>query len=199
MAKVEIFPEKFSLREAFTISRGSKTEAHVISIQITEGSDIGRGECVPYARYGETLESVTAQIQAISPDVMSGLTRTELQTAMQPGAARNALDCAMWDLAAKQQGRRVWQLAGLDEPEALTTAFTLSLDTPEKMQQAAEKNSHRPLLKLKLGSEEDIERLEAVRKGAPNADIIVDANEGWDANTWLALTGTLEAFRRFAD
>lgn len=192
MAKVEIFQEKFALREAFTISRGSKTEAQVISVRITDGSHSGRGECVPYARYGETAKSVMEQVQTISPQVMSGLTRSELQTSMPPGAARNALDCAMWDLSAKQQEKRAWELAGLDEPEALTTAFTLSLDTPEKMQRAAEKNAHRPLLKLKLGSEDDLGRLEAVRGGAPDADIIVDANEGWDAATWLALQEPLK-------
>ncbi len=192
MITFEIFQDRFALQETFIISRGSKDAAQVISLKLGDGEHIGRGECVPYARYKETPESVVEQLVAIAPDVKSGLTRDDLQTALLPGAARNALDCALWDLEAKQQGKRVWELAGLDEPEAVTTAFTLSLNTPDIMRVSAEKNAHRPLLKLKLGGEDDFERLEAVREGAPGADIIVDANEGWDASTWLALQEPLK-------
>jgi L-alanine-DL-glutamate epimerase-like enolase superfamily enzyme len=138
---------------------------------------------VPYARYGETLESVTAQIEGLSGTV----TRESLYELLPPGAARNAVDCALWDLEAKQTGKRVWQLAGLPAPGPEITAYTLSLDTPEKMRAQAAKNAQRPLLKIKLGTPDDMARLEAVRAGAPDATIIVDANEGWSAEVYTDL------------
>jgi L-alanine-DL-glutamate epimerase-like enolase superfamily enzyme len=147
----------------------------------------GRGECVPYARYGETVDSVCAQIRALDPPA----TRGELQALLPPGAARNALDCALWDLAAKRSGRRVWQLAGLPEPGPEITAYTISLDAPEAMRAQAAANAGRPLLKIKLGGAGDLGRLEAVRAGAPRARIIVDANEGWTAETYAALAPAL--------
>lgn len=168
-------PDTFRLAEVFTIARGSRTEARVLTIRITRGGVTGWGECVPYARYGETLESVAAQIAGLDP----GITRAALQQALPPGAARNAVDCALWDVQAKQAGRRVWQLAGLPAPRPQITAYTLSLDTPENMRAAAAKHAHRPILKIKLGTPDDMLRLEAVRAGAPAARIIVDANEGW--------------------
>ena len=184
---IRSFSEKFALAAAFTISRGTKTHAHVVRVGISDGEHTGRGECVPYARYGESVESVEAQIAALPADV----TRQSLQEIMPAGAARNAVDCAFWDLEAKQTGKPVWELAGINEPGELTTAYTLSLETPDLMRKNAEANAHRPLLKLKLGTPEDLPRLEAVREGAPDSQIIVDANEGWDVPTLQALQPAL--------
>jgi L-alanine-DL-glutamate epimerase-like enolase superfamily enzyme len=178
--EITVTPETFRLAEAFTISRGSRTEARVLTVRASDRGITGWGECVPYARYGETLQSVTAQIEGLP----GAFTREELQHLLPPGAARNAVDCALWDLAAKQSGRRVWEMAGLPAPGPLVTAFTLSLDTPERMQAAAARQAHRPLLKIKLGTADDMPRLEAVRRGAPAAKIIVDANEGWTAEVY---------------
>lgn len=176
--------ESFRLAETFTISRGSRDEAQVLTATIEADGRTGRGECVPYARYGETMEGVAEAITSVSIPV----TRAGLQEAMSPGAARNALDCALWDLEAKGQGRRVWELAELAPPQPVETAFTLSLDTAERMEAAARRHAHRPLLKIKLGGgDEDMARLEAVRRGAPQAPIIVDANEGWTAALYSEL------------
>ncbi len=181
---IEVTCDRFRLAQAFTISRGSRTEAQVLTVRVTRDGVSGRGECVPYARYGETLESVEAEIAGLDPDV----TRQTLQAALPAGAARNAVDCALWDWEAKRAGRPVWALAGLQTaPGPLVTAYTLSLDTPERMRQAAAAQAERPLLKIKLGGAGDLERLEAVRAGAPEARIIVDANEGWDAATYKVL------------
>jgi L-alanine-DL-glutamate epimerase-like enolase superfamily enzyme len=184
---LEIRPESFRLAETFTISRGSRDSAEVLTVKVLEDGCCGWGECVPYKRYGETLESVFNQIESLPPDV----SRLPLQELMEPGAGRNAVDCALWDLEAKKTGRRVWQLAGLTAPAPVVTAFTLSLDTPERMEQAAARHAFRPLLKIKLGGEDDMARLEAVRKGAPNTRIIVDANEGWTAEIYSELAAHL--------
>ncbi|HDZ79959.1 MAG TPA: dipeptide epimerase [Roseobacter sp.] len=180
---IEISRDVFRLAQVFTISRGSRTEAQVLTTCISEGNVSGRGECVPYARYGETLDSVTAEIEGL-PDAF---TRAELYDLLPAGAARNAVDCALWDLEAKQTGKRVWELAGLAAPGPEITAYTLSLDTPENMQVQAAVHAHRPLLKIKLGTPDDMPRLEAVRAGAPGARIIVDANEGWSAAVYADL------------
>jgi L-Ala-D/L-Glu epimerase len=180
---ITVTPESFRLAEVFTISRGSRTEAKVLTVRVTRDGVTGWGECVPYARYGESLESVTAEIEALPDDI----TRGTLQEALPPGAARNAVDCALWDWEAKRKGRRVWELAGLPAPGPEITAFTLSLDTPEKMRAAAARHARRPLLKIKLGTPDDMPRLEAVRAGAPDAQIIVDANEGWTAEVYADL------------
>ncbi len=172
--------EKWPISGAFTISRGAKTEAAVIVAEISEGGLTGRGECVPYARYGESLESVGGELERLAPAVGEGMTREALQQALPAGAARNAIDCALWDLEARQAGTSVARLAGLPAPAPVTTAYTLSLDTPERMAVAA-KQSARPVLKLKLGSAGDLERLRAIRAAAPEARLIVDANEGWTA------------------
>ena len=172
---ITVTSETFRLAQTFTLSRGSKTEAHVLTVRVTIGGVSGMGECVPYARYGESPLSVAAQIESLSQDV----TRDALQSLLPPWAARNAGDCALWDLAAKASGRRVWRMAGLAAPAALTTAFTLSLDTPENMRMAAQAQAARPILKIKLGTPDDMPRLEAVRAGAPAARIIIDANAGW--------------------
>ena len=176
----------FPLAQVFTISRGSRTEAHVVRVTVAAGGHVGQGECVPYARYGETLDSVVAEIEAAR-----FTNRTDLQTALPAGAARNALDCALWDLEAKQAGMRAWEIAGVPHPGPEITAFTLSLDTPENMRAAAAKNAHLPLLKTKLGGENDIPRIEAVRAGAPKARIIVDANEGWTPDIYRELAPVL--------
>lgn len=167
--------ESFRLAQAFTISRGSKTEARVVTVTVIRDGVTGRGECVPYARYGETVEGVAEAIAALPENV----TRAALQDLLPAGAARNAADCALWDWEAKRAGRRVWDLAGLSAPGPVVTAFTLSLDVPEAMEAQARLHAHRPLLKIKLGTPEDMPRLEAVRRGAPRARLIVDANEGW--------------------
>jgi L-alanine-DL-glutamate epimerase-like enolase superfamily enzyme len=175
--------DRFPLAQAFTISRGSKTEAQVLTVRITRGGVTGWGECVPYARYGETLGSVRARIEAL-PEAIS---REALQTALPAGAARNAVDCALWDLEAKQSGRRVRDLAGLPAPGPVATAYTLSLAPPEAMRAAAAANAHRPILKIKLGTPDDMPRLEAVRAGAPKARLIIDANEGWTPQVYADL------------
>lgn len=187
--KIETWP----IRGAFTISRGSRTEAQVVVATLSDGTHMGRGECVPYARYGETPESVVAQIEGQISAIADGLDSDMLQDAMPPGAARNALDCAFWDLDAKSTGKRAWSLAGLPDPAPLTSAYTLSLDTPENMQAAAQDNATRPLLKLKLAGPDDLARVEAVRAGAPEAAIIVDANEGWSVEVYSELAPKLAA------
>jgi len=181
--KITVTPDTFRLAQVFTISRGSRTEAKVLTVRVSDGGVTGWGECVPYARYDETLDSVTAQIAAL-PDVLS---RAALYDLLPAGAARNAVDCALWDLEAKRAGQRVWDLAGLPEPGPEITAYTLSLDTPDAMREQAAKNAHRPLLKIKLGTPDDMPRLEAVRAGAPKAKIILDANEGWSAEVYADL------------
>lgn len=180
---ISVTPDVFRLAQAFTISRGSKTEARVLTVRITRDGATGLGECVPYARYGESLASVTAQIEGL-PDT---ITRQTLQSALPPGAARNAVDCALWDLAAKASGQRVWTLANLPAPEPMQIAYTLSLDTPDRMRAAAAANAHRPILKIKLGTAGDMPRLEAVRAGAPRSIILIDANEGWTAEIYADL------------
>lgn len=174
----------FPIAGSFTISRGTRTESRVVTVEIEKDGIIGRGECYPYARYGEDVDSVRKQVTAIGPKLMAGMDRTGLQTAMPAGAARNGLDCAFWDWEAKASGKRVWELAGLPQPHPEVTVFTLSMEDPEVMQAKAAENAHRPVLKIKLGGAGDIERLRAVRKGAPDAKIVVDANEGWDAATY---------------
>ena len=180
---ITVTPDTFRIARTFTISRGSKTHAHVLTVRITRGGFTGWGECVPYARYGESLESVTAAILALP----EGITRQALQDAMPPGAARNAVDCALWDLEAKTAGLRAWDIAGLPSPRPVQVAFTLSLDTPEEMRAQAAANAHRPLLKIKLGTPDDMPRLEAVRAGAPQSTLIVDANEGWTPQVYTDL------------
>ena len=179
--RIEVTRDVFRLAQVFTISRGSRTQADVLTVSVTIGGVRGWGECVPYARYGETLDSVTAQIEGFSG------AWADLPGALPAGAARNALDCAFWDLAAKAAGVRVWDLLKLPAPRPEITAYTLSLDTPDAMQVQAAQNAARPLLKIKLGTPDDMARLEAVRRGAPDSRIIVDANEGWSAEVYADL------------
>jgi len=186
--------ERWPLAGAFTISRGSKTEAVVVVAELGDGRHRGRGEAVPYARYGETPDRVIAAIKAMRPALRGGIDRIRLQAAMPSGAARNALDCALWDFYAKQSGRPAYELAGLAPPKPLVTAYTISLATPAVMAEAAERAASRPLLKVKLGGGDDGARIAAVRRAAPRAALIVDANEGWgDDNLARNLTACADA------
>ncbi|WP_454620047.1 N-acetyl-D-Glu racemase DgcA [Bradyrhizobium cenepequi] len=174
--------ERWPIAGAFTISRGAKTEAVTVVAEVSQGGLAGRGECVPYPRYGETPEATLAALQAMQDPLAAGMDRQALQAQMPPGAARNALDCALWDLEAKRAGGRIWNLLGRDAPAPCTTAYTISLGTPEAMAEATARAAHRPLLKIKLGGDGDGERIKAVRRAAPNVELIVDANEAWTAD-----------------
>jgi len=184
---LEIAVERWPIAGGFTISRGTKTEAVVVVAQVTRGGVTGVGECVPYARYGESVESVVAALEAQRAAVADGLDRASLLQAMPAGAARNALDAALWSLAARHARRPVWALAGLAAPQPVTTAYTLSLGDASSMAAAAARAAQRPLLKVKLGGPEggagDDERIAAVREAAPRATLIVDANEAWRPHT----------------
>ena len=187
MVKLSVELRRYRLKRAFAISRGSRSEACVLVVRIEQDGVIGSGECVPYTRYGETVENVTEAILSLQPP----FDRRQLQRLLPPGAARNAVDCAFWDLEAKQSGRRVWELAGLELPEPVSTALTLSLDTPESMRARARENADFPILKIKLGGgAADIARIEAVREGSPDARLIVDANEGWSRHEFAELVKT---------
>jgi L-Ala-D/L-Glu epimerase len=186
MRRLRVDIESWPVAGAFTISRGSRTEARVVVATIEEGAAAGRGECVPYGRYGETVEGVAARIEAMTDAISGGASRFDLLTRLPAGAARNALDCALWDLEAKQSGERVWTLAGVPAPHPVVTAYTLSLGRPETMGAAARDAAHRPLLKVKLGGAGDEERIAAVRRAAPQATLIVDANEAWTGGTLAA-------------
>ncbi len=192
MVAVDICRESWPIAGTFTISRGSKTEANVVVVELTDGAARGRGECVPYARYGEAVDSVVAEIEVIVADLEAGMDRDGLQSALKAGAARNAVDCALWDLEAKRGGKRAWQLSGLAAPpRPVVTAYTLSLDTPEEMAANARANAARPLFKLKLTGQGDLERVAAVREAAPEARLIVDANEGWSLDMVEPLSAAL--------
>jgi L-alanine-DL-glutamate epimerase-like enolase superfamily enzyme len=173
--------ERWPIAGSFSISRGAKTEAAVVVAEISDGSHVGRGECVPYARYGETVEQVAAAIEYLRPALARGLDRAALQQTLPAGAARNALDCAFWDIEAKRAGQPAHALAGLGPPRPLVTAYTISLAAPDEMARAAEQAADRALLKVKLGGHQDRARIAMVRRAAPNATLIVDANEGWNA------------------
>jgi len=175
---LKIIHERYPIAGKFTISRGSKTEALVIVCEISHEGKLGRGECVPYARYGESIESVSAQIEAVRGALENGATRQEIQTIMPAGAARNAVDCALWDLEAKISGKSVADLLGTSA-RPLETAITVSLGTPAEMAESTAKVAHYPLIKVKMGGDDDIARIQAVANAAPNSRIIIDANEGW--------------------
>jgi L-alanine-DL-glutamate epimerase-like enolase superfamily enzyme len=171
--------ERFPIVGSFTISRGAKTEAVTVVAEISQGRLVGRGECVPYPRYGETPQATLAALEAMGDAVAHGLDRQALQAAIPAGAARNALDCAFVDLEAKSSAQRAWHLLGRREPKPCTTAYTISLGSAEAMAVAAARAAHRPLLKVKLGGQGDSERIAAVRRAAPHSELIVDANEAW--------------------
>jgi len=175
--------ETLPLRKPFIIARGTRLAAEVISLELHNGAHRGRGECQPFARFGENFHSVTAQITALAT---APIDRSAIN-ALPPGAARNALDCALWDMQAKDASTPVWQLAGLPKPAPVTTALTISLDTPDAMFRAAQSASSRPMLKVKLGGVGDLDRLAAVHRAAPLAKLIVDANESWTLDDYLTL------------
>ncbi|RIY03829.1 dipeptide epimerase [Aureimonas flava] len=182
--RLSVTVDRFPLARRFTIARGSKTEAVVVVCTLDEGAARGRGECVPYARYGESVESVCAAIEGARSAVEAGATRQELQDLLPAGAARNALDCAFWDLEAKRDGDGVARRLGIARPRAVDTAFTISLDTADEMHRAAAAVRGRSVLKVKVGGPEgDAERMRAVRAAAPGARLIIDANEGWRPET----------------
>ncbi|TWB97037.1 L-alanine-DL-glutamate epimerase-like enolase superfamily enzyme [Bradyrhizobium macuxiense] len=178
--------ERWPIAGTFTISRGAKTEAVVVVAEVSQGDLVGRGECVPYPRYGETPEATLKAIQAMQQPLAEGMDRTALQAKMPAGAARNALDCALADLEAKRAGQRIWNLLGRPAPEPRTTAYTISLGTSEAMAEATAKAAHRALLKIKLGGDGDGARIAAVRKAAPRSELIVDANEAWTEHNLAA-------------
>lgn len=174
--------ERWPIQGSFTISRGAKTEAVTVVAEVSRGGLTGRGECVPYPRYGETPEATLAAILAMQGPISKGLDRMALQAAMPAGAARNALDCALLDLEAKAAGKRAWDLLARHGPRPCTTAYTISLGTPKAMAAATAKAARRPLLKIKLGGKGDAARIAAVRKAAPESELIVDANEAWTSD-----------------
>jgi L-alanine-DL-glutamate epimerase-like enolase superfamily enzyme len=191
--QVAIEVERFPIAGRFVISRGAKTEAVVATVTLREGESVGRGECVPYARYGESVESVVAALEGVRGALAAGAGREELARLLPAGAARNAADCALWDLEAKRSGIPAFRRAGLEAMRPLVTAFTISVGTPAEMREAAAKAAERPLLKVKLAGPGDIERIAAVRMGAPRAELIVDANEAWSE---ADLEANLEACAR---
>jgi L-alanine-DL-glutamate epimerase-like enolase superfamily enzyme len=178
--RVSVTVEHFPLAREFRISRGAKSEAVVVVCTIEEGSVRGRGECVPYARYGESVDSVVAAIETVRQGVERGASREELDRLLPAGAARNAVDCALWDLEAKASGRRVADVICRTLPRAVETAYTLGIDEPEAMAEAARAAS-RSLLKIKVGTDGDIDRMRAIHASAGGAKLILDANEGWTA------------------
>ena len=189
-ASLSVRRESWPLAEIFRISRGARSSAHTVLVELREGDGaaVGRGECVPYPRYGESVDSVVETIEGLRGDLERGLSREELGGALDAGAARNAIDCALWDLEAKRDGRRAWESLASHSafpapPAPVVTACTLSLDKPEAMRSAAARHAERPLLKVKLDADRVTERVAAVRAGAPRARIIVDANEAWTQET----------------
>lgn len=190
MRSLSVERRSWPLRGVFAISRGARTHADVVVAEIREGSLVGRGECVPYPRYGESVDGVVTTIEHLGDAIAGGLEREALQERLPAGAARNALDCALWDLAAKRTCQPVWQLANLPAPQPVVSAFTISLDTPEAMAGKALEARDYPLLKLKLGGAGDVERVAAVRRALPDGRLIVDANEAWPVT---ALADLLQA------
>ena len=186
--------ERLPLRRPFAISRGRKDVAEVVVAEIAEGGHIGRGECVPYPRYGETPADVLGVLECLTDAVAAGLTRSDLESRLPPGAARNALDCALWDLDAKCLGRRVWDLVGSPAPSHVVCAETVGLDAPNTMAREAAMLADRPLIKVKLGATDIAACVAAVRSAAPAARLIVDANEAWTPDILAAEAPALAAF-----
>ena len=187
MRSLSVREEHWPLASAFVIARGAKTEAHVLVVEIAEGGAVGRGEATPYARYGQTMGGEIARIEAMRGAVEAGLSRQDLQDLAPAGAARNALDCALWDLEAKRSGVPAWKAAGRNRLDPVKTCYTISLDTPEAMAQAARAVARRPFLKLKIGGRDDLDRVIAVREAAPRARLVVDANEGLEFDDLVRL------------
>ena len=190
MLTIEAREEVWPLREPFRISRGSRTEAQVVLVTVGDDEHVGRGEGVPIKRYGQSAESVLAQIESIKAE--KNLDRQRLQQLLPAGAARNALDCALWDLEVKTCGKRVWELAKVPIVPEVRTSFTISLDTPEKMAAAAAVAAELPILKLKLqGDDLDLARVKGVRESAPAARLLLDANESWSPEHYRKIVPAL--------
>lgn len=188
---IEAREEVWPLKQVFRISRGSRTEARVVVVTVTDGQRSGRGEAVPIKRYHQSVASVLAQIESIKSE--KDLDRHRIQELLPAGAARNALDCAFWDLEAKISGKRVWELANIPMVPEVETSFTISLDTPPLMAAAAEANANAPILKLKLGGDDvDLARVEAVREAAPAARLFIDANESWSPAHYQRIVPALQ-------
>jgi L-alanine-DL-glutamate epimerase-like enolase superfamily enzyme len=188
VAILTIREERWPLASAFVISRGAKTEAHVVVAELNDGVHVGRGEAVPYRRYGESVETVLAEMEGVREAVARGLDRDALQITLPPGAARNALDCAMWDIAAKKAGLRAWALAGRTRLDPVKTCYTISLGSADAMGEAARAAAGRPMLKLKIGGPDDLDRVVAVREAAPKTRLVVDANEALSFDDLRRLT-----------
>jgi L-alanine-DL-glutamate epimerase-like enolase superfamily enzyme len=191
MLQFRVWEERWPIRGVFRIARGARTESRVVVVEVSDGSATGRGECVPYPRYGETVEGVLAEVERIGPTLGGAPDRNRLGREWPAGGARNAVDGALWDLEAKRAGVRAWELAGVPAPGPLTTAYTISLDTPAGMGAAAAAEAERPLLKLKLTGDGDVERVAAVRAAAPATRIIADANEAWSPAQYRAIVPAL--------
>jgi L-Ala-D/L-Glu epimerase len=186
--------DSWPLASVFRISRGARTVSEVVVAEISDGELQGRGECFPYARYGESLDSVEAQIRSAADAIAGGAGREELLLVLPAGAARNAVDCALWDLEAKQAGIRAWTLAGLGDLKPVTTVFTLGVDSPDVMAAKAAENRARPRLKLKMtGDGLDLERVAVIHAAAPDTGLVVDANEGWTIEQYLEVAPKLAA------
>jgi L-Ala-D/L-Glu epimerase len=194
LRKLSFASESWPIAGTFTIARGSKTAADVVVVKVVESGHTGWGEAVPYPRYNETVADALASLEAAREAISAGIPRERLHELHLPKSAQNALDCALWDLEAKKSALPVWKLASLDQPQPVITAFTLSLDTPAAMANAAKAAASRPLLKLKLGKDGDVERLQAIREAVPNSRLIVDANEGWTAANIRTMLEACESF-----
>ena len=189
--RLELEVETWPVAGVFRISRGAVTTSTVLKVEVVDGDTVGRGEACPESHFGESMDRSLAQLDEIRADVEAGLGRDELQSRLPACAARNALDCALWDLQAKREDVPAWRLAGLDGMREITTAFTISLDAPEAMAEQAAGVADRPLLKVKLGTPDDEARIRAVRAAAPTSRLIVDGNEGWSLDELRALAPVL--------
>jgi len=191
---IEAREEVWPLKQPFRISRGSRTEARVVVVTVTDGQHSGRGEAVPIKRYNQSVASVLAQVESITGD--TNLDRHRIQGLLAAGAARNALDCSLWDLEAKKSGKRVWELANVPMVPEVETSFTISLDTPAAMAAVAKSSAAAPILKLKLGGDDvDLARVEAVREAAPATRLLIDANESWSPARYQKIAPALRGLR----
>jgi L-Ala-D/L-Glu epimerase len=186
---IKAFVERWPVAGAFVISRGAKTHVDVVVAEVSDGHTIGRGEATAIYYKGEVAEALAVTINALNGQCFD---RMALQTLLPHGAARNALDCAFWDFEARKNALQLWRYAGLPEPKPVQSAFTISLAEPNEMEAAAKAKAHLPLLKLKLAGEGDHDRVAAVRRGAPMARLIVDANEAWTGRDIAAEAATLK-------
>lgn len=189
--RLEVHRFDWPFRSTFRIAYRVQTHAETVLVALHDGGLVGRGEALGVSYHDETVDGIMAQLDAIRPVLADGITRQDVQVLLPPGGARNALDCALWDLEAKRERRRAWELAGIGAVRPLTTAFTLGVDSPAAMARAAAEARQYPLLKLKLAGGEDIDRVAAVRAARPDAEIIVDANQAWDIAGLHAFTPRL--------